>query len=131
MRSSAAILALAILATTSCGQSEKGSATRSRDLGTGMNTVERKYDKPAREAWDAALASVKSYDMRIESDLHDELGGDIVARRADDHKVLVHVTSLDRNRSEVSVRVEPGNKDLAEMIHDRISQKLGVPAHAK
>ena len=71
-------------------------------------------------------ASLRSYDLKVESDLHDDLGGEIVARRADGAKVTAKITARDEASSEVSIRVSPGNRNLAEMIHARIAEKVGA-----
>ena len=125
MRSTMAVLAALTLALGACS-SDKSSSTKQSDLGTGLNTVERTYAKSAPDTWDASLAAVKAYDLKVESDRHDSMGGEIQARRADGEKVLVKVRSLDDKTSEVSVRVGPGNKNMAEMIHEKITGKLGM-----
>lgn len=119
MRADRCALALAVLALAAC-------APRSRDYGTGVNTVERKYPRPAKEVWGATVAAVKSFDFKIDSDKSDEMGGELRARRADGQSVVVSVRALDPNDTSVSVRVEPGDRNMAQMIHDRIGQKLGV-----
>lgn len=121
-----AVAAVAALAVTGCDrQSEtKISTPKTTDLGTGLNKVERTYAKPAHELVDAVTASLRSYDLTVESDTHDDLGGEIVARRADGHRVTAKITALDQTNSQISVRVAPGNKNLAEMIHTRIAEKV-------
>jgi hypothetical protein len=99
---------------------------KTTDFGTGLNAVEQTYGRPANELVEVVAASLKSYDLKLESDRHDELGGEIVALRADGHKVTAKVTSVDKEHSQVSIRVAPGNKNLAEMIHQRIAEKLSV-----
>jgi hypothetical protein len=37
------------------------------DWGTGLNTVERKYNKSAADTYDAAVTAVKAYDLTIDS----------------------------------------------------------------
>jgi len=101
-------------------------ACRERDLGTGLNTVEREYSKPIGEVWNATVESVKSADMRIESDSHDELGGQIVARRADNTEVRIDLKALDKNNTKVSVRAGPGDVDMANLIHERVADRLGM-----
>lgn len=116
----------AVLAMTACGGSDKNSAANRGDLGTGLNTVDRQYARSASDAWDAAVAAVKGYDLSIESDRHDSLGGEIQARRAGGDKVNVRVRSIDDKNSNVSVRVDPGNRNMADMIHEKIADKLGM-----
>lgn len=119
-------LLAAVLAMAACSSDDKTSASKQGDLGTGLNTVDRQYAKSAVEVWDAAVASVKSYDLKIESDRHDSLGGEIQARRAAGEKVNVRIRSLDDRNASVSVRVDPGNRNMAEMIHEKIADKLGI-----
>jgi len=119
MRVDRAVLILAGLVLASC-------SPRSRDYGTGVNTLERKYSRPAKDVWGATVAAVKSFDFKVDSDKGDEMGGELRARRGDGHAVVVNVRALDPNDTSVSVRVEPGDRNMAQMIHDRIGQKLGV-----
>jgi hypothetical protein len=100
-------------------------ACSSSDLGTGINTVDRDYRNTVKEAHEAALATLKQENLQIESDRADSLGANIVAKRgASDDKVLVDVKPLEKGKSVVSVRVQPGDKRQATMIQDRIEDKL-------
>jgi hypothetical protein len=127
MRLTMSCLAMLILAlAAACSSGEKGSASKQNDLGTGFNTVDRQYVRSASDTWDAATSAVKSYGLKVESDRHDTMGGEIQARRADGGKVMVRIQSLDDRNSDVTVRVEPGNRNLADMIHERIADKLGL-----
>jgi hypothetical protein len=120
-------LALAgILALLAACSSEGSSPSKKSDWGTGLNTIERKYQKPAPDTHDAALAAVKSFDLTIESDRHDEMGGEIVGHRADGHKVIVEISAIDKSNSRAAVRVEPGDARLAQMVHERMADKLGL-----
>jgi len=122
----ASIACLTLLALAACGSSDKSSSTKQSDLGTGINTVDRQYAKSATDAWDASVAAVKAYDLKVDSDAHDTMGGELRGHRANGDKVLVKVRSLDEKNSNVSVRVEPGNRNMAEMIHEKIADKLGL-----
>jgi len=129
MRTLWTLAAAATLGLLGCDRSEKPKtvkdlAPKTTDLGTGLNAVERSYDRSAGELIDVVATTLKTFDLRVESDTHDVLGGEIVARRADGHKVTAKITSRDDDHSDVSIRVAPGNRNLADMIHDRISQKL-------
>jgi hypothetical protein len=97
-----------------------------RDLGTGVNTLDRDYAKPAAETWKAAVKSVESAGLTVTSDPADDLGGDLVARRANGDEVRVRVKSLDEKSSRVTVRVEPGDRDLAKLLHERIAENVGL-----
>ena len=102
-------------------------APKTTDYGTGLNAVERTYARPARDLVDVVAASLKSFELSMQSDTHDELGGSIVALRADGHKVTAKISSVDRDHSQISIRVSPGNRNLADMIHERIAEKLTAP----
>jgi hypothetical protein len=115
-----------ILALIAACSNEGHSPSSKSDWGTGLNTVERKYTKPAPDTFDAAVSTLRSYDLWIDRDRHDELGGEVDAHRADGKKVLVKVDALDKNNSRASVRVEPGDAKLAQMIHEKMADKLGL-----
>jgi len=119
-------MAALVLALAACSSNDKSSATKQSDLGTGINTIDRQYGRSAADTWDAAVAAVKAYDITVETNSHDALGGELRAHRANGEKVLVKVKSLDDKNSNVSVRVEPGNRNMAEMIHERIADKPGL-----
>lgn len=119
-------MAALVLALAACSSSDKASSTKQSDLGTGINTIDRQYGRSAADAWDAAVAAVKTYDITVESDAHDAMGGELRAHRGSGEKVVVRVKSLDEKNSNVSVRVEPGNRNMAEMIHEKIAEKLGM-----
>ncbi|HLY76031.1 MAG TPA: DUF3568 family protein [Planctomycetota bacterium] len=126
MKLSTTALAALCLGLAACSSSDKTSSTKQGDLGTGINTVDRQYGRSASETWAAAEAAVKTYDITVESDAHDAMGGEIRAHRASGEKVVVRVKSLDDKNANVSVRVEPGNRNMAEMIHEKIADKLGM-----
>jgi len=107
---------------------EGSSPSAKSDWGTGLNTIERKYNKPASDTYDAAMSSLKSLELTVDKDRHDEMGGEIVARRGDKSKVTVNVTAVDKNKSRASVRVDPGDSTLATLIHEKIADKLGMAA---
>src|SRR5205814_2819506 len=109
-----------------CSSHEGKSPSSSSDWGTGLNTVERKYSKPASDTWDAAMGGVKSFNLTVDRDRHDEFGGELVAHRADGHKVTITVSTIDKTNSKAVVRVEPGNSTLATMIHEKMADKLGM-----
>lgn len=126
MKRMTALLAVAILAMSACSSDDKSAAANQNDLGTGLNSVERRYAKSAVDVWDASVAAVKSYDLKIESDRHDSMGGEIQGLRANGEKVNVRVKSLDDRNAIAWVRVAPGNRNMAEMIHEKIAEKLGM-----
>ena len=101
-------------------------ACSSSDMGTGMNTVDRDYTATVKHAHDAAMATLKQQDLDIESDKSDTLGASIVAKRKAnaDNKVLIEVKAIETDKTRVSVRVQPGDKNQAKMIQDQIEKKL-------
>lgn len=101
-------------------------ACRHTDLGMHMNTVTREYETTLDAAWKAAAAAAGKLELKIESDRHDKLGGELLARRADDSLVTMNVRSVDRDTTRVMVFVAPGNVDLAGQVHEGIAGELGL-----
>ena len=111
---------LAAFALASCSSS---------DLGTGINTVDREYASSVKEAHDAALMILINQGLEIQKNKIDAFGASIVARRGTTgDKVLVDVKGLENARTQVSVRVQPGDKVKATLLQDQIGQKLTPPA---
>src|SRR5262245_1403381 len=93
-------------------------ACSSSDMGTGINTVDREYSATVKQAHDAAMTTLKNQELEIETDKSDTLGSNIVAKRKSnpDNKVLIEVKALETDKTRVSVRVQPGDKNQAKMI---------------
>lgn len=102
------------------------SACRERDLGTGANTLDREVARPAPDVWAAAVRAVESSNLQVCSDQHDRFGGELVANRANGDEVRIGVKSLSEKSTRVSVRVEPGDRALATLLHERMAEKLGL-----
>jgi hypothetical protein len=120
-------LALAGIVALMAACSHEGKSPSSKgDWGTGLNTVERKYAKTAADTFGAAVSALKAYDLTVDRDRSDEMGGEVVGRRADGRKVTVKVDALDKNSSRATVRVEPGDANLAQMIHEKMADELGM-----
>ncbi|HVR83828.1 MAG TPA: DUF3568 family protein [Planctomycetota bacterium] len=118
-------LALAALLIAGCDREETNKITpASRDLGTGLNTVERTYARPPADLVPVIQSSLQALDLKIDSEKHDNLGGEIVAIRATGQKVTVTTKGLESNRSTVLIRVEPGDRNLANLVHDKITEHL-------
>jgi len=127
MKITAAILATALaVALSGCGKSDEDLTPKKTDFGTGLNAIEKRYDATPPRLFEVVTSSLQSYGLTVDSDRHDDLGGEIVARRADGSKVTARVTARDEASSDVSIRVAPGNRNLAEMIHARIAEKVGT-----
>ena len=119
-------LACLLLLVASCDNAKTPVAPPTSDLGTGLNTVERKYARPAADVFKASSAALKALELKIETEKADALGGEITARRATDAKVGVTVKSVDSTMTTVSVRVSPGDRNMANSIHSKIAAELGV-----
>lgn len=101
-------------------------ACHGHDLGSGVNTVDREFSRPVSETWTASVRTAEAADLKVWSDLHDRLGGELVAVRANGNEVRIRVASIDERSSRVSVRVEPGDRDLALMLQERIADRVGL-----
>ena len=122
------LAAAGALALGGCDKSDQKSvkemAPKSTDLGTGLNAVEKTFARPAGEMTNLVAGVLESFGLKLESSTHDDLGGEIVARRADGHQVTARIMARDEAASDVSIRVAPGNRPLAEMIQNRIGEKV-------
>jgi len=129
------VVALFLLPAAGCGkdaeEAAKNVAPRSTDLGTGLNAVDHDYPLAAAAMADVVRSALASFDLTLKDDRHDALGGDLSATRADGHEVHVRITAVGKERSRVSIRVAPGNRDLAELIHRRLAEKTAGEPHAR
>jgi hypothetical protein len=101
-------------------------ACHRHDLGTGANTVEREYARPADRIWSATVESAKDAGLDVLSARNDGLGGTLVALRATGEEVRVVVTPIHETRSKAAVRVGPGDLALARLLHERIAENAGM-----
>ena len=92
---------------------------------TEANAVTRRYARPAPDVWTAVTSSLQGLDLRIEEDRHDALGGKLKGVRATGDEVIVKVKSIDEQNAQVSVAVEEGDRNMAEIIHSQIAKNLG------
>lgn len=89
-----------------------------------INTVSRTYNKTMEEVWPAILNTFKALDLRVEEDQHDALGGRLTAQRANKDSVIVEARSIDAHSLNVSVAVDPGDRNMAQIVQDRIADTL-------
>lgn len=115
-----------LLTAAACDSGKPSLAPPTGDLGTGLNTVERKYPRPVPDAHKAAVAALQAIELRIESEKVDALGGEIVARRITSDKVVATLKSVDAAMTSVSVRVGPGDRNMANLIQEKIALSLGL-----
>lgn len=90
--------------------------------------VDRKYAKSPDEVSRAATEALGDLNIAVESDHHDALGGRIAAHRATpgEEPVVVWYQSADARMTQVSVGVAEGDRQLGQLIQDRIAEKLGA-----
>lgn len=98
----------------------------SNDETVAVNTVVRAYSKPADETWKAVETVMKEMDLAIDKNSHDALGGNLVARRPNKDEIHVEARSQDTENTQVSVWVDPGDRAMAQIIQERVSDKLGM-----
>lgn len=120
----AGILAVTLVA---CDRRDTAKVTpANRDLGTGLNTVERTYARSVSELVSLVPPALQALELRLESEKHDNLGGEVIALRATGDKVTVTIRGIAESKTSVSVRVAPGDRNLANMVQDRIGRDLPV-----
>lgn len=91
-----------------------------------VNTVVKTYGKSADETWRAVQTALKEMDLRVESDSHDALGGTLVAARGTKDEIHVEARSQDAENTRLSVWVDPGDRSMAQIIQERVAERLGV-----
>jgi hypothetical protein len=69
---------------------------------------------------------VKDLDLRVENDQHDALGGQMTAQRANKDSVVIEARSVDPATLQVSVAVDPGDRSMAQIVQDKIADRLGA-----
>jgi len=115
----AALAALALL--SSC----KNRGFRD-DPGQAANTSGRVYAMDVERVWQALQSAMRDLDLDIEKAEHDALGGQMWVRRATGDPVYVRVRSVSAGTTAVDVAVDPGDRNMAQMIQDRVAGKLGA-----
>jgi len=115
--------ALILLASTlaSCGVFNSRDEQADR-----IHTVTKTYSRPTDETWRVIESITKELDLKVETNEHDALGGTMLAKRSTKDEIHVEARAVDSQNTTVSVNVDPGDKNLAQIIHDRISDKLGL-----
>jgi hypothetical protein len=109
-----------------CGTLLMLGACKSSESKAQANAVVRRYNRPAPEVWSAVTSALQSLDLRIDEGRHDALGGQLTGTRATGDAVQVDVKSIDETTAQVSVAVEDGNRNMADIIHSQIGKYLGT-----
>src|SRR5262245_46913973 len=115
MRPTLLLLVVPALALASC-KAISGDRSESPTI----NTVTKNYAKPAGETWQAVQTVAKELDLKIDTDQHDALGGTLVAMRSNKDEVHIDARSQDAMNTSVSVWAYPGDRNLAQIIQDKI-----------
>ena len=116
----AAIAALALL--SSC--KNRGF----RDDQGQANMSGRVYAMDVERVWQSLQAVVKDLDLKTEKADHDALGGQMTVRRATGEPVFLRVRSVNPQSTAVDIAVDTGDRNMAQLIQDRIGDKLGANA---
>ncbi len=120
----AAVLALGLL--SACSSEEEVGQAPPREIAGGVLVLEQAYEVSAADAWKAADAALEGGDFKVERRRRDDCGGKIVARREDGHRVAVTIHAPERSAAELTVVVEPGDRQLLDTIQRRIGEKLSL-----
>ena len=90
---------------------------------------DRRYSKTPDEIAAAANETFGELSVQVQSDTHDSLGGRIVGERstAGKEKITIWYKSVDARNTMVSVAVGKGDRQLAQLVQDRLATLLGAP----
>jgi hypothetical protein len=116
---------ICVVLMAACGGAPETPGTSSDGVGA-VAPIERQYGKPADTVWDATMSAMKSLDLKIDVDRHDDLGGEIIARRADGRRVTANLASVDKTTTKVAIKADRTSAEAAAQIHERIAEKLGM-----
>ena len=80
---------------------------------------------PMDQAWKATLAAVKELQFPVISQAKDALSAEVTVRNASDTKIVIKVTKLYENSTEISIRVGTfGDESLSRQILQQIQKHL-------
>lgn len=72
-------------------------------------------------SWEASMKAMKDLEFRVTKSQKDALAGEIVARRADDTRIIVRLKSQTQQVTEIRIRVGTfGDEALSRLIYDKI-----------
>jgi hypothetical protein len=92
------------------------------------------YQLQYNEAVQASTDALENLEISILTEKGDELGTEILARRGDGTPVMVEVKRVDRNFTQVAVRIGAGvdrylSQNVSEQIHEYIRKQLVEPSN--
>jgi hypothetical protein len=92
------------------------------------------YQLQYNEAVQASTDALENLEISILTEKGDELGTEILARRGDGTPVTVEVKRVDRNFTQVAVRIGAGvdrylSQNVSEQIHEYIRKQLVEPSN--
>jgi hypothetical protein len=114
-----------LLALGSCGSGETDPDEDLLDAGEVVRSTERRYDLPLDDVWAAAEEAVRE-DVAIERRRRSDRRGILIGRTIDGRRMKVVMRALPERGADVAVTVEPGSRDLVEMVQGRIGEKLSL-----
>jgi hypothetical protein len=92
------------------------------------------YQLQYNEAVQASTDALENLEISILTEKGDELGTEILARRGDGTPVMVEVKRVDRNFTQVAIRIGAGvdrylSQNVSEQIHEYIRKQLVEPSN--
>lgn len=97
-----------------------------KDVGAAGGAASKTYAMDVERVWQSLQSVMRDLSLDIVEQEHDALGGSMKAQRATGENVHVRVRSMAPQSTSVDVMVEPGEAVMAQMIQDRVAQKLGA-----
>ncbi|HOX05507.1 MAG TPA: DUF3568 family protein [Planctomycetota bacterium] len=82
------------------------------------------YSEPYTRVWAAVDGAVKGLGLKVESDQHDNMVGEIKAKRADGETVQIRAKLKGDKLTEVAVRTGLMKKADSQLIMDEIDRRL-------
>ena len=76
-------------------------------------------------AWKASLQAMQELEFRVTKQQKDALAGEIVARRADDTRILIRFKKQSDTVTEMRIRVGTfGDEQLSRLIYEKIKSRF-------
>jgi len=90
-----------------------------------MGKLDAELDGSVKKVHGATVASLKSLDMQILKNQVDKLSGKVESKTADDKDVWIHLDSVTRSKTEISIRVGYlGDETRSRRILETIQKRL-------
>ena len=90
--------------------------------------LERKYPVGFDKAWQTSVATLEQLQFIKEATNRDGLSGSIEAKRADGTPIHVKFELVSDKVTSIKIKVGIfGDRQISELIHERIKENLGLP----